>query len=156
MKRRALLTAALVSLAGAGAWGFHRNRLSTDATPDPGPDISPDQTSILDRGVVIDDVAAAETNAAAIIAAMSETKEHLFFPKGRYFLDNSRGILIRRFSGQVTMSPGAWIVFTSERERGLEFFSSHGARWKGLSTLTVPLPRVCSSHSAKTLRWSMC
>jgi hypothetical protein len=72
-------------------------------------------------------------NRTNLVRALTDSRRHVVFPPGDYFIDNSGSyIVIRNFGGTITMKPGARFVFTDNTRRGLMFERGSGARLHGV------------------------
>jgi preprotein translocase subunit Sss1 len=131
--RKRFLRLSAVGLAGtalAGVIGFTLVRDEGENTADAS-GISPDNTP--------------GENRTGLLKALTNSAESIAFPPGDYLIDNSgTPIVVRNFSGQLTMEPGARFIFTDDTAKGLHFEGGTGAEIDGLRTTfeTLPSSRV--------------
>ena len=80
-------------------------------------------------------------NRLSLVRALSNSSNKIFFPRGDYRIDNSGDdVVIRNFSGEVTMEAGARFVFQNNRHRGLVFEGGVGARFYKIRSTFERLP----------------
>jgi hypothetical protein len=131
--RKRFLRLSAVGLAGtalAGVIGFALVQDQEGNTADAS-GISPNNTPVENR--------------TGLLRALTNSAESIIFPPGDYLIDNSgTPIVVRNFSGRLTMETDARFIFTDDAAKGLHFEGGTGAKIDGLRTTfeTLPSSRV--------------
>ena len=110
-----------------------------------GPGIRPahpsttESTSVADLGIKPGN--SGQVNRLLLVRALSNSSSRLFFPRGDYRIDNSGDdVIIRDFSGELTMEAGARFVFQNDKHRGLVFEGGVGASFYGIRSTFERIP----------------
>jgi hypothetical protein len=144
--RRRFLRLSTLGIAGTaltGLIGFSLVQEKKESSPAEASGINPDN--------------APEENRAGLLKALTNSARNIAFAPGDYLIDNSgMPIVVRNFSGRLTMESGARFVFTDDTSKGLHFENGTGALIDGLRTTFESLPtsrvsaRECIQFTATT------
>lgn len=127
LNRRDFLRMSSVGLAGTALFGAA------------GPAVGQTEKSALSLGIKPSNTGG--RNRRRLIAALTGSSDSITFPRGKYRINNSgEYVIIRNFSGKITMEDGARFVFTDNTTRGLMFEKGVGAQFHGLKTSFAVLP----------------
>lgn len=135
INRKEFLKLSGAGLAGAALLGFTTPALGETVVSAPRLGISKDNPPYRNR--------------QNLLKALTNSSRNVVFPAGDYLIDNSGAyIVIRNFSGKLTMKPGARFVCMDNTRRGLMFERGSGAILEGVSSVfkTPPRRRVGSQE----------
>ncbi|WP_238015538.1 right-handed parallel beta-helix repeat-containing protein [Dactylosporangium sp. AC04546] len=109
------------------------------SSPEPHPSDLPGSRLATDLGLAATNNGA--SNREKLVSALSGSSASVVFPPGDYLIDNGgTSVMVKDFSGQLVMLPGARLVFTDSTKRGLIFDGGNRAKVSGLTTAFATMP----------------